>query len=100
MAGNKTWFKVTGTVVVSAFTLVKASSPEEAVELATGREGKLCPYGISRDGGSPKGQAIIEDGDGGFMPGTADPADLDNEDFGDDEDDFEDDGDDSDDGEE
>lgn len=98
MAGNKkVWFKVSGTVVVSAFTLVRASSREEALELAEGRGGKLCPYGSSRDGGSPKEEAIIEDGDGNFMPTTADPADFDNEDFGDD---FEDDGDDSDDGEE
>ena len=98
MAGNKTWFKVVGTVTVSAFTLVKASSPEEAMELSRGREGQLCPYGISRDGCSPKEQAIIEEGDGSFIPGAADPADLDDdEDFGDDdsEDDGDDDSDDS-----
>ncbi len=101
MAG-KTWFKVSGTVVVSAFTLVKASSPEEAMKLAQDREGKLCPYGIGRDGGSPKEQAIIEEGDGSFTPGTADPADLDDdEDFGDDDsDDGDDDDSDDSDGEE
>ncbi len=100
MAGkSKTWFKVSGTVTVSAFTLVKASSAEEAMELARGREGQLCPYGISRDGGSPKEQAIIEEGDGSLIPDTADPAGLDDdEDFGDDDsdDDGDDDGDDSD----
>lgn len=61
-------YRVSGTVTVSAWTLVEADTPEEARRMAMEREGALAPYGWDRSGVSPAESAVIENGDGSLEP--------------------------------
>lgn len=71
--GNKgpRWFKVSGTVTVSAYQYVRATSATEAKRKTNLSEGALCPYGPERSGASPLEQPIIEEADGTFVPTDA-----------------------------
>ena len=64
---SKKWYRVSGTVTVSAWTYVEARSPEEAVKLANQTPAVLCPFGPDRHGENPIDSAIIEDADGTFV---------------------------------
>jgi hypothetical protein len=61
-------YLVNGTITISAYTYVEANSPEEAMRLAGGRDGQLCPHGPEREGMSPWEYAIAEEGDGSLTP--------------------------------
>lgn len=62
-------YKVSGMITVSAWTLVEADTPEEARRMATEREGALAPYGWSTPNIDPTESAVLEYGDGAFVPG-------------------------------
>lgn len=68
-------YTVTGTVTVSAYTTVIADSPEQAIEIAKGREPILCPFGTSVSGANEAEEAIVEEADGAFFPENATEAD-------------------------
>lgn len=58
------WFRVHGEVTVSAYTLVKADTNQEACRIARDRDVILCPNGPEREGHSATESVIIEAGDG------------------------------------
>ena len=61
------WYRVKGTVTVSAWTLVEAESEEAAVRNAMDRGCGLCPYGPSQDGVTPTECGVIEEADGSLI---------------------------------
>lgn len=59
---SKRWFRVSGEVTVSAYTYIPASSPEEAMQLARGRDASIEQFA------SPLSEAIVEEADGELVP--------------------------------
>lgn len=77
---GRAWWRVSGTVTVSAYTYVLADDGDEAIEIARGsRDVALCPGGPSRHGTNPTREAVAEDGDGEFEPFEVEPEEPDAE---------------------
>ena len=77
---TKRWWRVTGTVTVSAYTYVEAATKEAAMKAVGGLGAALCPGELSQYGCDSRSEAIIDDADGVFKPTVAEPEDPPDED--------------------